>query len=94
MSNYIIEPYYEFMSIEESTVISNSQEPSNTTKEIGIRFKTAFNTNNNSNVSNYKTLRNDDKYYFGIQLLMSEVETGLFINKPVSTSDIRSCIPK
>ena len=86
MSNYIIEPYYEFMSIEESTSTSSSQEPSNTTKEIGIRFKTAFNTNNNSKVSNYKTLRNDDKYYFGIQLLMSEVEIGLF--NPSGTGQI------
>ncbi len=86
ISNYVIEPYYEFMSIEESTVTNSSQEPSNTTKEIGVRFKTAFYTSNTSDVSNYKTFLNDDNYYFGIQLLKSEVELGLYA--PTGTAKI------
>ena len=75
-SGYIVEPYYEFMSIEESTIDVSTIEPSNTTKEIGIRFKKAFASNITSDNSDYKTLVDDDSYYFGTRLLSSVVESG------------------
>ena len=40
--DYILEPYYEFMSVEESDFDSGAQEPSNTTKEFGIKLSKAY----------------------------------------------------
>ena len=86
LSDLTIEPYYEFMSIEESSVTNSSQEPSNTTKEIGLKLKKVLYTSNQSDVSDYKTYLNDDGYYFGVQLLKSEVESGFYA--PTGTASI------
>lgn len=77
-TDYIIEPYYEFMSIEESTLNGGSYEPSNTTKEFGVRFKSTFKTNKTSEFSKYKTLLDNDNYYFGLQILKSKIESGFY----------------
>jgi hypothetical protein len=68
------EPYFEFISVEESDLVSGSKEPSNTTHEIGMKItKAIYNANNNNN---FKKIFDDDSYYVGIQLLLSEVESG------------------
>ena len=74
------------MSIEESSVTNSSQEPSNTTKAIGLKLKKVLYTSNQSDVSDYKTYLNDDGYYFGVQLLKSEVESGFYA--PTGTASI------
>ena len=40
--DFILEPYYEFMSVEDSTLDSGSYEPSNTTKEFGLKLSKLF----------------------------------------------------
>jgi hypothetical protein len=79
------EPYYEFLAIEESDWVNSSKEPSNITNEVGIRIKKEFNSNR-STVSNYKKIMNNDEYYYGVQALMSEVESGFY--SPTGTGKI------
>jgi hypothetical protein len=72
--DFNFEPYFEFISVEESNIVSSSKEPSNTTHEIGMKItKAIYNVNNNNN---FKKIFDDDSYYVGIQLLLSEVESG------------------
>ena len=80
------EPYYEFMSVEESDVVSGSYEPSNTTTEYGLKFTKLFGEKKSDLASNHKTIFNNEKYYFGIQALFSEVETGFYA--PTGTAKI------
>ena len=71
------EPYYEFLSIEESNTVGTSKEPSNITNEIGFRIKKEFNSNK-SIASNYKNIIANDQFYYGMQALISEVESGFY----------------
>ena len=75
INGIIYEPYYEFLRVEDSNTVSASAEPQNTTNEIGFRIKKEFNSKRLS-VSNYKKIITNDEYYFGMQVLMSEVESG------------------
>ena len=85
-NGWSFEPYYEFLAIEESDwVDQSSKEPSNITNEIGFRIKKEFNSNR-STVSNYKKIMTNDEYYFGVQALMSEVESGFY--SPTGTGKI------
>ena len=73
-----MEPYYEFQSIEESTVTSSSQEPSNTTDEFGIKLTKKFGDDKLTSISNAKRIANiSDNYYFGFGLMLTEVESGI-----------------
>ena len=72
---FIYEPYYEFMYVDDSTIEFGSHEPFNTTKEIGLRVKKEFN-NKRSKSSEFDKILDNDDFYFGVQLLESEVETG------------------
>ncbi len=74
--DFNFEPYFEFISVEESNIVSGSKEPSNTTHEIGMKITKAINNANNNN--NFKKIFDDDSYYVGIQLLLSEVESGFY----------------
>ena len=70
------EPYYEFMNIDNSIRdASGSFEPANTTKEIGLRLTKVFNSERVS-ASDYKKLLENDNFYFGVQYLRTEVESG------------------
>ncbi len=51
--DYILEPYYEFMSVEESD-INSGVEPSNTTKEFGIKLSKVF-TGKREKIEEYET---------------------------------------
>ena len=73
--NYIFEPYYEFLRVETSDTVSSSIEPYNVTNEIGFKIKKEFNSKRVS-VSDYKKMITDDQFYFGFQLLMSEIDSG------------------
>ena len=84
--DFYFEPYYEFMSVEESDVVSGSYEPSNTTTEYGLKVTKLFGEKKSDLVSNHKTIFNNEKYYFGIQALFSEVETGMY--EPTGTAKI------
>ena len=75
--NYILEPYYEFMSVEESDLDSGFIEPSNTTKEIGLKLSKVF-AGKREKLDEYKTSFENDEYYFGIKTLYSEVENGFY----------------
>ena len=75
INGIIYEPYYEFLRIEDSNTVSGSVEPQNTTNEIGFKIKKEFNSKRAS-VSNYKKIITNDEYYIGMQVLMSEVESG------------------
>ena len=85
IKNLIYEPYFEFMSIEESNIVGGSKEPANTTHEIGIKISKSFSTIKSS-ISNYKNIFNNDQFYLGTQLLMSEVESGFY--SPTGTAKI------
>ena len=72
-----LEPYYEFQSIEESTVYSSSQEPSNTTDEFGIKLTKKFGDDKLTSISKANRIANiSDNYYFGFGLMQTEVESG------------------
>lgn len=73
--DYIIEPYYEFMSIEESDIVSGFYEPSNTTKEIGLKLSKVF-AGKREKIDEYNTSFENDEYYFGLKFLNSKVESG------------------
>ena len=84
-TNFIFEPYYEFMSIDDSGVADGFLEPANITKEVGLRVKKEF--NNNRKISNdFKKFGNNKKFYFGINSLLSEIDSGL--SKPTGTAKI------
>tara|TARA_B100000787_G_scaffold34373_1_gene23766 strand:- start:246 stop:1673 length:1428 start_codon:yes stop_codon:yes gene_type:complete len=76
MGSLTFEPYYEFMSVQASGVTAGSYEPSNTTKEFGLNVKKEFNSNNRTATNDYKKLVSNDEFYFGTQILLSEVESG------------------
>lgn len=83
------EPYYEFMNIDNSnTDASGSLEPANTTKEIGLRLTKVFNSERVS-ASDYKKLLENDNFYFGVQLLNTEVESGFSTPTGTATIDER-----
>ena len=84
-NGFIFEPYYEFMHVDDSNTVSSSLEPANTTKEIGLRIKKEFNSNR-SVATDYKEVLGNDDFYFGVQLLRSEVETGMYA--PTGTAKI------
>ncbi|MDC0350443.1 hypothetical protein OAM73_01250 [Candidatus Pelagibacter sp.] len=80
------EPYYEFMNIDNSIAdASGSLEPANTTKEIGLRLTKVFNSERVS-APDYKKLLENDNFYFGVQLLNTEVESGF--STPTGTATI------
>lgn len=83
--NFIFEPYYEFISVDDSSVVDGFLEPANTTKELGLRVKKEF--NKNRKISNdFKKIGNNKKFYFGINALLSEIDSGL--SKPTGTTKI------
>lgn len=84
-ANFILEPYYEFMSIDDSNVADSTLEPANITKEFGLRVKKEFN-NNRTTPTNFKTFGNNKKFYFGVNALLSEIDTGL--STPTGTTVI------
>jgi hypothetical protein len=73
--DYIFEPYYEFLRVETSDAVGGYVEPYNVTNEIGFRIKKEFNSKRAS-VPDYKKMITDDQFYFGFQLLMSEIDSG------------------
>ena len=75
INGIIYEPYYEFLRVEDSNTVIGFTEPQNTTNEIGFRIKKEFNSKRVS-ASNYKKIITNDEYYIGMQVLMSEVESG------------------
>ena len=75
--DFYLEPYYEFHTIEESTVNAGSQEPSNTTDEFGIKLTKKFGEDKLTSISEAKRITSiSDNYYFGFGLLKTEVESG------------------
>jgi hypothetical protein len=79
------EPYYEFMQVDDSTIDNGFHEPANTTKEIGLKITKVFNSQR-SVASDFKEVIGNDDFYFGVQLLKSEVETGF--SAPTGTAKI------
>jgi hypothetical protein len=79
------EPYYEFMNIDNSITVDGSLEPANTTKEIGLRLTKVFNSERVP-ASDYKKLLKNDNFYFGVQYLRTEVESGW--SEPTGTATI------
>ena len=71
-----LEPYYEFHSIEESTVDTGTYEPSNTTDEYGIKVTQKFGENKLTSIPKAKRKNINDNYYFGFGLMQTEVESG------------------
>ena len=79
---FYLEPYYEFITVEESDVATNGgstwQEPTNTTKEFGIKLTKKFGDDKLTSISKAKRIANiSDNYYFGFGLMETEVESGL-----------------
>ena len=83
-NGFTFEPYYEFMHVDDSNQ-NGGKEPANTTKEFGLRVKKEFNSNR-STASDFKEVIGNDEFYFGVQLLRSEVETGF--SAPTGTAKI------
>lgn len=70
-----IEPYYEFLGVENSNIVSGSQEPFNVTHEVGLRVKREL--NQRQSWKSYKKLLYSDDYFFGIRGILGEVELGI-----------------
>ena len=76
--SFYLEPYYEFQSIEESTVTGSSQEPSNDTDEFGIKLTKKLGEDKLTSISKAKRITSiNDSYYFGFGLIKTEVDSGL-----------------
>ena len=65
LQGFYFEPYYEFMSIEESTInVAGSQEPSNYTREYGLKLSKRLGEDSLSAVDdNERLLQGSDKFY-------------------------------
>ena len=72
--SFYLEPYYEFHSIEESNVETGTLEPSNTTKEFGIKLTKKI--GELTTIPKAKRKNINDNYYFGFSLMQTEVESG------------------
>ena len=81
--DFYFEPYYEFMSIEESNFDRGAQEPSNFTREYGLKLSKRFGEDSLSAVADSKRLFEEgneyfgDKISFGLEYFQSELDTGL-----------------
>ena len=94
-NNVIFEPYYTFMSVEESNVANTPagtwQEPSNYTKEFGLNIKKTFGDRGLSSEDNHKRILENDQYYFGIEALYSKIDSGFYaptVNTDIDETDI------
>ena len=80
---FYLEPYYEFMSIEESNRDSGGYyEPGNTTREYGIKFSKRFGETGLSTVTGSKRVlqKNNyfsDKFYVGLNYFQSTIDSGV-----------------
>ena len=75
---FVLEPYYEFQSVEESNVARGFLEPSNITDEFGMKFSKIFGENKLKTIPKAKRVQSmSDDYYFGLGLIETEVESGL-----------------
>lgn len=72
---YFIEPYYTFLNVQESTVSNGYIEPSNFSKEFGIKFTKSLSGNKNPN---YQINDNNLDLTFGYSLLKVKTETGWY----------------
>ena len=89
-AGFYIEPYYEFMSLEDSNWDwdgggCDCREPRNTTQEYGVKFAKKFGEDGLSAVADNKRLLqadvvNDfgDKFSFGIEYFQAELDTGIY----------------
>ena len=76
INDFIFEPYFEFMHVDDSDVYNNFHEPLNTTKEYGIKITKALNINRYT-TTDFKKFIDNDNFYFGFKILEAETETGL-----------------
>jgi len=77
-ASFYLEPYYEFMSIEESNLEAGSQEPSNFTREYGLKFSKRFGEDSLSAVAdNERLLQGSDKFYAGLDYFQSDIDIGI-----------------
>ena len=87
-AGFYLEPYYEFMSLEDSNWDLDScscREPRNTTQEYGIKFTVLKKLGEDASVADNKRLLqpdvvNDfgDKFSFGIEYFLAELDTGVY----------------
>lgn len=85
MNGYILEPYYEFINVDDSNLADGFLEPANTTKEIGLKVKKGFGSSRKE-ISNFKTIGNNSNFYFGVNALKVKIDTGL--STPTGSTDI------
>mgnify|MGYP001188101838 CR=1 FL=1 len=75
---FYFEPYYEFQSIEESTLSGTSYEPSNTTDEFGIKLTKKFGDDKIASFVKAKRIEKiSDNYYFGFGFIKTEIDSGI-----------------
>lgn len=75
-NGFKFEPYYIFQSVEESNVVSGTQEPSNTTNEYGLKLTKVFGENNKI-TNGYRTpYSSSPEIYFGSGVMFTKVDTG------------------
>jgi len=96
-AGFYLEPYYEFMSLEDSNWDWDScscREPRNTTQEYGVKFAKKFGEDGLSSVADSKRLLqsdvvNDfgDKFSFGIEYFQAELDTGISALTGTATLD-------
>jgi len=77
--DFYLEPYYEFMSIEESSItVAGTQEPSNFTREYGLKLSKKFGEDSLSAVAdNERLLQGSDKFYIGLDYFQSDIDIGI-----------------
>jgi len=80
---FYFEPYYEFIAVEESDKPTTPgvvwQEPSNITHEYGLKFSKRFGEDSLSAAADSRRLyQGEEKYYFGIELFQSKLDTGIY----------------
>ena len=85
-AGFNFEPYYVFQSVEESSVVSGYQEPSNTTNEYGLKITKVFGAD--MVITNgFKTpISGNTDIYFGLGMMLSKIDTGF--ESPTGTAKI------
>lgn len=94
---FYLEPYYEFMSLEDSNwdlASCGCREPRNTTEEYGVKFTKKFGEDGLSAVADSKRLLQadvvydfGDKFSFGIEYFLAKLDTGVYALTGTATLD-------
>jgi len=72
---YLIEPYYNYLYVTKSTTSNNSLEPTNSTRDWGLKVTKILGPNNNKNIKS--SAKNNNNFFIGLAALKTRTNTEL-----------------